>query len=105
VCQESRVRLPRSSQPAKFTEFADGWQRNDFDAMLAREVAGLSAPEELSIDWRDSKVDVFEDVAVARARVRRPIFRRVRSDFGARSAEPGRPQETGALRPQATECE
>ena len=35
--------------------------------MLEREVAGLSALEEFSIDWRDLKIDVFGDVAVATA--------------------------------------
>ena len=51
----------------KFSEFADGMQRNDFDAMLAREIAGLSTLEGFSIDWRDLKIDVFGDVAVATA--------------------------------------
>lgn len=51
----------------KFSELAGGMHRNDFDTMLAREIEAISALEDFSIEWRDLKIDVFGEVAVATA--------------------------------------
>ena len=50
---------------AKFSQIGAGFERNDFEAMIAGEIARASAVQELSIDFRDLKIDVFGDVAVA----------------------------------------
>jgi ketosteroid isomerase-like protein len=51
----------------KFTRFGQGAQRQNFDEMIADEIASLSSVKDLSIDFRDLKIDVFGDVAVARS--------------------------------------
>ncbi len=50
---------------SKFSEIGTGFERNDFEEMIAAEIAGVSALQDLSIDFRDLKIDVFGDVAVA----------------------------------------
>lgn len=50
---------------SKFSEIGAGFKRNDFEEMIAEEIAGVSALQDLSIDFRDLKIDVFGDVAVA----------------------------------------
>ena len=49
----------------KFTDFGAGMERHDFDQMLATEIAALSGMDDFSADFRDLKIDVFGDVAVA----------------------------------------
>ena len=49
----------------KFSEIGTGFERNGFEEMIAVEIAGVSATQDLSIDFRDLKIDVFGDVAVA----------------------------------------
>ena len=49
----------------KFTRFSKGLKRQGFDEMIAEEVASASAVEDVSIEFRDLKIDVFGDVAVA----------------------------------------
>jgi ketosteroid isomerase-like protein len=50
---------------SKFSEIGAGLERNDFEEMIAGEIARMSAVQDLSIDWRELKIDVFGDVAVA----------------------------------------
>jgi len=49
----------------KFSEIGAGLERNDFEEMITGEIAQVSAVQNLSIDWRELKIDVFGDVAVA----------------------------------------
>ena len=49
----------------KFSEIGSGFERNGFEEMIAAEIAGVSAAQDLSIEFRDLKIDVFGDVAVA----------------------------------------
>ena len=51
-------------QTSKFSDFGDGLERLDFDQMIAREIANVEALKDLSVDFRDLKIDVFGDVAV-----------------------------------------
>ena len=52
-------------QGPKFTEFGAGLQRHDFEEMIAAEIAAVSEMKNLAIDFRDLKIDVFGDVAIA----------------------------------------
>ena len=52
-------------ESSKFTKFGRGHERQGFDEMIGEEIAGASAVRDLSIDFRDLKIDVFGDVAVA----------------------------------------
>ena len=52
-------------QSPKFSDFGDGLERHDFDQMIAAEIAAVSVLKDLSIDFRDLKIDVFGDVAIA----------------------------------------
>ena len=52
-------------QGPKFTELGSGLERHDFEQMIATEIAGLSPLEDFSVDFRDLKIDVFGEVAVA----------------------------------------
>ena len=49
----------------KFSEIGAGLERNDFEEMITGEIARVSAVQNLSIDWRELKIDVFGDAAVA----------------------------------------
>ena len=49
----------------KFTDFGSGMERDNFDQMLETEIAALSAIDDFTADFRDLKIDVFGDVAVA----------------------------------------
>ncbi len=50
----------------KFTKFGPRvMRRQGFDAMIADEIAAVSAAEGLSIDFRELKVDIFGDIAIA----------------------------------------
>ncbi len=49
----------------KFSQLDIERGRTGFDEMLAEKKAFLSRQQDLSIDWRDLKIDVFGDVAVA----------------------------------------
>ena len=49
----------------KFTDFGAGMERNDFDQMLAAEIAAISGMDDFTVDFRELKIDVFGDVAVA----------------------------------------
>jgi ketosteroid isomerase-like protein len=49
----------------KFTDFGTGMRRHDFEQMLATEIAGISGMDDFSADFRDLKIDVFGNVAVA----------------------------------------
>ena len=51
----------------KFSKLRLGSGRQNFDEMIAEETANLSATHDFSIDWRDLRIDVFGDVAVATA--------------------------------------
>ena len=49
----------------KFTDFGAGLERHDFEEMIAAEIDAVSALHDVAIDFRDLKIDVFGDVAVA----------------------------------------
>jgi ketosteroid isomerase-like protein len=49
----------------KFTGFGAGLERHDFEQMLTAEIAALSGIDDFSTDFRDLKIDVFGDAAVA----------------------------------------
>ncbi len=52
-------------QGPKFTDFGAGFERHDFEEMIAAEIAAVSSVKDLAIDFRDLKIDVFGDVAIA----------------------------------------
>ena len=49
----------------KFSEIGNDFERNGFEEMIAAEIAGVSAAQDLSIEFQDLKIDVFGDVAIA----------------------------------------
>jgi len=61
----------------KFSDFGAGMERSDFDEMLANEIAAISGLNDFAIDFRELKIDVFGDVAVATSF---PIYRGSDSD-------------------------
>jgi ketosteroid isomerase-like protein len=49
----------------KFSKLKRGQGRQDFEEMIAEEIANMSVMKDFKIDFRDLKIDVFGDVAVA----------------------------------------
>jgi ketosteroid isomerase-like protein len=49
----------------KFTKFGRGRARENFEEMIASEIAGISTMKDPSVDFRDLRLDVYGDVAVS----------------------------------------
>jgi hypothetical protein len=49
----------------KFTGIGRGLERQNFEEMIADEIAALSVLQNFAIDFRELKIDVFGEVAVA----------------------------------------
>ena len=58
------LRIAHLESP-KFSDFGAGMERSDFDEMLATEITAISGLDDFAIDFRDLRIDVFGDVAVA----------------------------------------
>ena len=47
-----------------FTHIGRGLERQNFEEMIAEEIAALSVMQNFAIDFRELKIDVFGDVAL-----------------------------------------